>query len=80
MYVTVPTRATSDDNLIHIISNSGVTMTPTTTAKICWICGKSVNLEECKVDARGLAVHEDFYVLKLKLATSEQPIRKRRRP
>jgi hypothetical protein len=52
----------------------------TKAPKICWICGKAVRLEECKVDASGLPVHEHCYLLKVKLATSEQPMRKRPRP
>ena len=52
----------------------------TRTFKICWICGKVVNLEECKVDEIGLPVHEGCYVTKLKLSTVQQPIRKRPRP
>jgi hypothetical protein len=35
--------------------------------RICWICGKAVPLEECKVDEHGLAVHEKCYVAKLAL-------------
>jgi len=54
--------------------------TLTKTPKVCWICGKVVNLEECKVDAKGLPVHEDCYVLKLTSVTSGQPTRKRVRP
>ena len=44
------------------------------------MCGKAVNLEECKVDANGLPVHEDCYVTKLTQAKSPQPIRKDRAP
>jgi hypothetical protein len=51
----------------------------TRTPKVCWICGRIVYLEECAVDASGLPVHEDCYVLKLKLSNQE-PIRKRPRP
>jgi hypothetical protein len=31
----------------------------------CAICGRPVSLEECKVDAVGMAVHEECYVSKL---------------
>ena len=55
---------------------SAVTKNP----KICWMCGKTVNLEECKVDANGLPVHENCYVTKLTQTNSPQPIRKRPRP
>ena len=27
----------------------------------CWICGKTVDLNTCKTDERGLAVHEPCY-------------------
>lgn len=32
---------------------------------VCWICGRIVPLEECKVDEHGLPVHEDCYVVLL---------------
>jgi hypothetical protein len=44
----------------------------TKTPKICWICGKIVYLEECKVDASGLPVHESCYVAKVRLVTEQQ--------
>lgn len=28
----------------------------------CWICGKVIDLSDCKVDEHGLAVHEACYV------------------
>ena len=31
----------------------------------CWICGTTVQLEDCKIDERGLPVHEACYVAKL---------------
>jgi len=31
----------------------------------CAICGKGVVLEKCKIDEKGLAVHEDCYFRKL---------------
>jgi ribosome-binding protein aMBF1 (putative translation factor) len=34
-------------------------------SKLCWICGTSIALEGCKVDERGLPVHEDCYVAKV---------------
>jgi hypothetical protein len=41
----------------------------------CTICDKPVPLETCKTDEAGKAVHEECYVLKLKLtATPEQCI------
>jgi hypothetical protein len=33
--------------------------------KNCWICGKTVKLEDCKVDEHGLAVHENCYVTRI---------------
>ncbi len=35
--------------------------------RLCWICGKAVRLEDCKVDEHGLAVHENCYVAKVLL-------------
>jgi hypothetical protein len=34
-------------------------------ARCCWICGKPVSLENCKVDEHGLAVHEECYLAKV---------------
>ena len=35
--------------------------------KTCWICGKVVKLEECKVDEHGHGVHESCYLAKVTL-------------
>ena len=32
----------------------------------CWLCGKSVSLENCKTEERGRAVHEERYVTSFK--------------
>jgi hypothetical protein len=37
----------------------------------CWICGRPVSLEECKVDEHGLPVHEECHALKLSLHNAE---------
>lgn len=34
----------------------------------CWICGNVVNLETCKTDEHGVAVHEDCYMARIALA------------
>jgi hypothetical protein len=34
-------------------------------SKMCWICGSSIALEDCKVDEHGLPVHGNCYVAKL---------------
>jgi len=41
--------------------------------RTCWICGKAVKLEDCKVDEHGLPVHEDCYVAKLALNAPVPP-------
>lgn len=33
--------------------------------RICWICGKLVSLEQCKIDEHGMAVHEDCYTTRI---------------
>jgi hypothetical protein len=35
------------------------------TSKTCWICGRAVSLEECKIDEYGQAVHERCCVARL---------------
>jgi len=35
--------------------------------RFCWICGRSIALEQCKVDEHGLPVHELCQVTRLKL-------------
>lgn len=37
----------------------------------CWICGKQVDLSQCKVDEHGLAVHESCYVAKAILKSQQ---------
>jgi hypothetical protein len=37
----------------------------------CWICGRAVHLEDCKVDEYGLPVHEECQALKLALRNPE---------
>ena len=32
------------------------------TSVVCWMCGKSIPLEECKTDDHGHVVHEHCYV------------------
>ena len=39
---------------------------------LCRICGKPVAVEGCKTDDDGKAVHEDCYVLKLRLEQSNE--------
>lgn len=34
-------------------------------SKLCWMCGTAVALEDCKVDERGLPVHDNCYVAKV---------------
>jgi hypothetical protein len=34
----------------------------------CWICGNTIELETCKTDEHGMAVHGDCYFLKVVLA------------
>ena len=36
----------------------------------CWICGKTVNLNDCKTDERGQPVHEECYVARLTMQSS----------
>lgn len=40
-------------------------------SKACSICGKALNLEDCKVDERGVAVHENCYVAKISIDQSK---------
>lgn len=44
----------------------------------CWICRKPVEVETCKTDEHGLAVHGDCYLLKLWLSRRGVEIRTRR--
>lgn len=47
---------------------SGTTIDSTT----CWICGKEVSLQNCRIDERGRAVHEECYVARIKLETESK--------
>ncbi len=35
--------------------------------RYCWMCGTAISLEECKLDEKGLPVHEDCYVARVVL-------------
>ncbi len=34
-------------------------------SNVCWICGRTIALEDCKVDECGLPVHGDCYFAKV---------------
>lgn len=46
-----------------------------TQAHLCWICGNTVDLQICKVDEHGMAVHGECHFLRVALA-SESMLRK----
>jgi hypothetical protein len=50
-------------------------MTSQPTPYCCWLCGKSVDLTQCKIDEYGKAVHESCYVVRVSLegVSSEGP-------
>ena len=39
----------------------------------CWICGKEIPLEKCKIDEHGQAVHEDCYMAMIHLQSGNTP-------
>ena len=43
-------------------------MEPQRPLLTCWICGKSVDINNCNTDESGQAVHEPCYVMRLSLA------------
>jgi len=43
--------------------------------RFCWICGKTISLEQCKVDEQGLPVHEECYVAKVVMNANSQNLR-----
>jgi len=43
---------------------------------MCFICGKSIPLEVAKTNDYGRAVHEECYVLRMKLEKATMPVRK----
>jgi hypothetical protein len=52
-----------------IISHAGGQLMPTLyhSTHVCWICGLEVSLEDCKIDERGNAVHEECLIAKTKM-------------
>ena len=46
----------------------------------CWICGKEVDLQNCKTDECGIAVHGDCYALKVALAAESTRLIMRKPP
>lgn len=47
---------------------------------VCWICGNAVDLESCKADENGIAVHEDCYCLRVALAAESMRLAARKPP
>jgi hypothetical protein len=43
-------------------------------AYACWICGKLIDLTNCKTDEHGLPVHGDCYVLRTLLKSRGEPM------
>ena len=52
-------------------TNPGTTHLP----MICWICGRSLQPEECKLDEHGLSVHGDCYAATVSSAQQAIPDR-----
>lgn len=54
--------------------------TPTSvgSTRFCWVCGRAISLDNCKLDEHGNAVHSECYDMrqKLKQAGSLNEIRK----
>jgi hypothetical protein len=38
----------------------------------CWICGKALSLESCKIDEHGQPVHEECYVAVVRLRSGSR--------
>ncbi len=38
--------------------------------RCCSICGQALSLEDCKIDEKGLPVHESCYCMKVELEKS----------
>ena len=55
-----------------MLSSIKPTLEPT---RMCWICGRSISLESCKVDEHGNAVHEECYAAKVALAKASPGMR-----
>lgn len=43
---------------------------------MCWVCGKAVDIKNCKTDEHGSAVHELCYAAKIGLANASITRRK----
>ena len=52
------------------VTNEGIATNP---LRICWICGKTISLEQCKIDESGLPVHGECYVAKIMAPNPEAP-------
>ena len=47
-------------------------MMPSTSQPQCWICSQPCQLEDCKIDEEGHAVHDECYAAKLALEKGSQ--------
>jgi hypothetical protein len=57
-----------------------LTSTPFLPSRFCWICGKAVSTENCKVDEHENAVHGECYEARKKLneAALSPPLKPKR--
>jgi hypothetical protein len=47
-------------------------MMPSTFQPQCWICSQPCQLEDCKIDEEGHAVHDECYAAKLAVEKGSQ--------
>jgi hypothetical protein len=65
--VDVPTNTEEASTVLQYFDFLPASLKAAMRITFCWICGKAVTLEQCKVDEHGLAVHEECYVARVAL-------------
>jgi hypothetical protein len=73
MCATVQTEWPCESNVVAIrktlrdVGEVQMEISSVRAAQCCWICGKPVSLENCKVDEQGFPVHGECYVVRVAL-------------
>ena len=52
--------------IVRLLDEKKQRITKSLPTVLCWLCGKTVELENCKTDERGRPVHEECYVAGLR--------------
>lgn len=58
--------STLHDSTLLVFKRQSVVTPMASLARMCWICGTAVSLEDCKIDEHGNVVHGKCYAAKMR--------------